>query len=182
MHDLQSIHITSPGLQDKLPTTRVNSNTFKVDYTECAFPLLYITRVVADVTKDCCGVKELKARIVQHDDLTFGLNDPYNQPSYEFGDVIATLNGTDNGGSIFVHTDGTFDVTQLAISYIKMPKRMHFGSYTYIDNVDYPITDCELPEHTHIDIVNMAVQYAQMYSINPQLAQMQQGLISNELE
>jgi hypothetical protein len=96
---------------------------------------------------------------IQHDDLNDALNDPFNGPSrdeipYNFGKTSDA-----DGSSIYIYP-GIYDITKVRLEYIKKPRRMFYGGYTYIDGVTYPQTDCELPEIVHNEIVDLAVLLA----------------------
>ena len=81
---------------------------------------------------------------------------------------------------VVVFTDGTFIVTNLVLDYIKNPQRIQYpsgvgGSYQLPDgtavNAD---ANCELAQHTHHEIVDIAVMLASgdMDSPNSQMKMM----------
>jgi len=79
---------------------------------------------------------------VQHDDLYALFSDPFNTTSYD------KIKYTIQENFIDVHSDETFFTTFVDVKYIRHPKRMDKGLGI----------GCELPEHTHSEIVEMAIQ------------------------
>jgi hypothetical protein len=79
---------------------------------------------------------------VQHDDIYMVLSDPFNRPTYD------RVKYTIQENFIDVYTDVTFLVKLAHIKYIRRPNRLNI-----IEGVG-----CELPEHTHQEIVEMAVK------------------------
>ena len=92
--------------------------------------------------KDVLDVKKDFASFVQHDDLYMTLSDPFNRTSHDL------IKYTIEENFIDIHNDNTFITTFVELKYIRQPKRMDKGS-----NVG-----CELPNHTHQEIVEMAIQ------------------------
>lgn len=100
------------------------------------------------------SVKSTKSRRVgvkatQHDDYNRIANDPFNKPKSDqarrlmLGDKIELLSEVD------------FDITKFYMRYIKKPAEMLNDLATPANNVD-----CELSEHTHEEIVDIAVALA----------------------
>jgi len=86
-------------------------------------------------------VKE-SASFVQNDDIFTVLSDPFNRPTYD------KVKYTIQENFIYIYTDNTFITNLGHIKYIRYPKRMNTAEGT----------GCELPEHTHQEIVEMAVK------------------------
>lgn len=151
-----------------LPGTQVISDP--VSY-EATLPSDYIfaIRVQAIANNATCGDKTLICKPTQHDDLSNCLLDPNYKPSYEWGEmpiVYGTLSAnTADANRIFGYTDGSFSVVSFTLDYLREPKRIAFpsgvpgGQYIYPDGVTTVTTDqdCELPEHAHREIVDIAV-------------------------
>ena len=153
------------------PVTQVVSDPVSYEGT---LPLDYIfaIRVQAVVTKTSCGDKTLVCKPIQHDDLSNCLLDPNYNPSYEWGEmpvVYGTL--SDNAADanrIFGYTDGSFTVTSFILDYLREPKRIAFpggvpgGIYNLPNGsiVGPANQNCELPEHTHREIVDIATMIA----------------------
>jgi len=78
----------------------------------------------------------------QHDDLYAMFSDPFNTTSYD------KIKYTIQENFIDVHSDETFFTTFVDVKYIRHPKFMNKGLGI----------GCELPEHTHQEIVELAIQ------------------------
>ena len=85
---------------------------------------------------------------------------PFDKSSFEWRTVSIIFNKS----GIKVFTDSTFTVDKLSVTYIKKPVYIHnavkFGAGTYSlpgGQVLSGKQDCELPSHTHRDIVDIAV-------------------------
>lgn len=157
---------TSQRSIDDIRTIVVNSQPLSVseltDTTYSAFlPEDYMFYVSAYVTisKGSCGPKRVRARLIQHDDEN--QESPFDCSSYEWETV--NIRFYENGIKVF--TDGTFEVQEIELDYIRKTAYIHnaqdflpTGSYTLPDGtVLSGIQNCELPEHTHREIVDIAV-------------------------
>ena len=127
-----------------------------------------------------CVSKELTAIQVQHDDLSSVLGDPFYSPSYKWGEVPMVFGTQVNAvgppttydqDEIYTYTDGTFIITAVNIDYLRMPTRVAFpggvpgNQYnmpdgTVISTVTPGNVSCKLPEATHEEVVDIAVQIA----------------------
>lgn len=128
--------------------------------TTIALPENYRYFIKGDVfisKGNCTGVKA-RLYIREHDDEFE--ESPFDKSSFEW----RTINGvfTENGLQIF--SDTTFTYQKLCMSYIRKPRLIHNaedyvnGSYTLPSGeILTGAVDCELPEHTHSNIVDLAV-------------------------
>lgn len=82
----------------------------------------------------------------QHDDYDKMVDDPFNKPNK---DVILRLM---HGRWAELITDGTFTINQYFLRYLRKPIRL--------DIITNPTMSCELADHTHQEIVDMAVSLA----------------------
>jgi len=148
--DLRTIVINEKSI---VPTgTDVISFILPDDY------LFYLSATI-EIKKEGCGNKTVRAIVIQHDDeneeSTF-----YNS-SFEWGEVnIRFFNR-----GIRVFTDGTFTVGKLKLNYIKKHDYIH-NAQDFLPTQSYTLPNgtvlvgsqnCELPEHTHREIVDIAV-------------------------
>ena len=88
------------------------------------------------------GEKVSKNRVAQSDQIYSLLNDPFNTTKYD--DPIADF----NENQINIYTDNTFIVDKLFLNYIRHPKKVNYNKSI----------NCELPQHTHEEIVDGAVR------------------------
>lgn len=106
---------------------------------------------------DCTNVKAT-FHVQQHDDEFE--NSPFDKSSFEW----RAVNGVFFDGGIKLYDDGTFTNNQFCMTYIRRPLYIHnaqdFKSGSYIIPGGATLTgtqDCELPEQTHREIVDIAV-------------------------
>ena len=67
---------------------------------------------------------------------------------------------------------GVYSLGGAIIEYIKQPAKIRYGGYVYIDGVTYATQQCELPEHVHSEIVDLAVQIASGIIESPEYVQL----------
>lgn len=161
--DLRNL-VVKQALATGLSLTHQNTfeSTLPNDY-------VFLVRAVANASKEGCGGKTLTCVQIQHDDLTGIMTDPYYAPSFEWGETPLVFGTTGNTAGdldkIFVYTDGTFQIQLVTIDYLRRPRRIAFplgtptGQYKYPDGTLVTANQgCELAEHTHKEIVDLAVQ------------------------
>jgi hypothetical protein len=111
-----------------------------------------------NMTKDGCDNKQGEVFIRQHDD-NFE-SSPFDKSSFEWRTVNAVF--IDSG--VKFYTDSSFGVSLFYPNYIRKIAYMHnaedfsAGTYTLLDGSSLVGSqDCELPDHTHREIVDIAV-------------------------
>lgn len=185
--DLKTLVIKSPTSQQPAVTvTPTGLNTFELKLSDLNYDYLFLVRITAKISKTNCGSKVVSLEQTEHDDLNYILhNDPFRKPSFEwqrvpivFGRSDQTL---DDKGSIYFYTDGTFTITEVYPEYLKVPNKVSFGGYTYLDGSIATKTECDLPEETHREIIDIAVNEISRIIDNPNFMQMKsQKLQINE--
>ena len=80
-------------------------------------------------------------RMVQHDDIHTMVNDPFNKTKYSSPLTVM------RGNNIDVYTDDLFIVDKIRLTYIRRPAVVNLPTNR----------SCDLPEHTHEEIVKIAV-------------------------
>jgi hypothetical protein len=108
----------------------------------------YLMRHQCTVISDKYGSKLLKGIQTKQDQIDIYIEDPFWGPSPE--EPLYYL----LGNNIVYETLGLFTIQDARITYIRIPVKLQYGSQ-YIDPTD-DIT-CELPVHTHQEIVDIAV-------------------------
>jgi hypothetical protein len=158
--DLSTLLVKYPEQQPLTPVSNeVNLSLLTYEYYS-------LVRIYAEVQYTDC-VKNVQLKFVQHDDLNDVLKDPFNSASqdaipYNFG-----KSSTSSSTSIYLYpTTGT--VNKVYIEYLKLPNKVSFGGYAYVDGVIYPPSTLEFPEHTHLEIVDIAANIAAMNIENPE--------------
>lgn len=160
--DLSTIHIKYP---DQLPVTLIKHpdmdgikvyelplNTLKYNYD-------YFIKGHLDLKANNC-INRAKLYAIQNEDFEDAISSPY-QLSEErvlinFG-KSSTLDGV---SSIYIYSLYPIENDKIYIEYIKQHRKINYGGYVYIDGITYPETNSEFPEHTHKEIVDIAVQLA----------------------
>lgn len=106
----------------------------------------FFTRINPLVSNDVCSKYINKTKLVEHDDLNYVLDDPFNKPTgmypvmyFEDSDIILLVG--DN-----------YTVDACRVTCIKKPIQVNSGTY------GSPLVECDLPEHTHREIIQLAVQ------------------------
>lgn len=136
---IDSNHVLIAG---DLPTDSVYDAKYQNGDTLTLNPVLIEIRRRQPEDPDTAAIGNEMASYVQHDDLYTILSDPFNKPTYD------KVKYTIQENFIDFYTDNTFLVNLANIKYIRYPKRINI-----IEG-----TGCELPEHTHQEIVEMAVK------------------------
>lgn len=148
--DAASITYTSSTGVPQLKTYIVTANTVTYDGSTYSVGDSFVVNdsslltfndgsAIASTKSHRVGVKPL-----QHDDYNKVAVDPFNKPKSDqarrlmLGDTIELLTGKD------------FDITTFYIRYVRKPIPVNFNTPT----------DCELADHTHEEIVDMAVSIA----------------------
>jgi len=119
---------------------------------------MFYIRGYVNMTKTNCTDVKGKIFIRQHDD-EFELS-PFDKSSFEWRTINAVF--TENGLKFF--TDSSFGIDLFYPSYIRQMAYMHnaadflAGAYNLPSGVNLSGSqDCELPDHTHSEIVDIAV-------------------------
>lgn len=145
---------------DDIRTLVVNNQCLNVINNVVALPVNYWHYIKGNITmsKGSCTNVKGNFHLRQHDD-DFE-NSPFDKSSFEWRSV----NGVFFEGGIKVYDDGTFTNNQLCISYIKKHPYIHnaqdfrTGTYKLPSGIILTGTaNCILPEHTHREIVDIAV-------------------------
>jgi hypothetical protein len=144
-------------INDKVLTaTQIDDTSYFVTLPEDY--MFYISANII-MSKGTCKDKIGRAILRQHDDRFE--TSPFDNSSFEWGEV--NIRFYDKGIRVF--TDGTFSIKELRLNYIRKHAYIHnaqdflpTGSYTLPSGqVLTGIQNCELPEHTHREIVDIAV-------------------------
>jgi len=125
---------TAVGVFDA--STGLNDSINTLAYGQYVEDALGIKRIANNGTREYALNK-----FVQQDDIAKLLNDPFNTTKYT--SPLTTIRGR----HIDIYTNDIFIIDRLKITYIRNPR-----------NISLPLgISCELPEHTHQEIVDMTV-------------------------
>lgn len=153
--DLSTVHIQFP-LQPYI-TGIFTDGVVELDLDNLAFPYLFLTSASAIVKKTNCEI-DVPLKFSQTDDLRSILRDPFNNASEEF--IPYNFGRSSNGTPAIYVYPGQYNISKFKISYITLPPRFSIGNYTYIDSTPSVYQGLITPEHTHTEIVDIALQLA----------------------
>jgi hypothetical protein len=172
--DLASLHVKFPE-QPAIVATTVTSGVHEVVLSDLIHSYWFLTRGYVTVSQTDCPDKNIKLRQIDNDDLSDALGDSFHQSSVLDGVLcnFGKASATTGESSIYIYP-GTLTIGDVFIEYIKKPVQMFYGGYTYIDGSTPTTTNCELPEHTHSEIVDIAVNIAAGIIEHPTYAQLKQ--------
>lgn len=168
--DLSTLVVKYPLQPYLIPIA--NNGVYEVILDSLAFPYLHLLSgyVELEVADNC--LKEARLRFVQHDDYRETLKDPFNSPSQEF--IPFNFGRSSTGTSSIYMYPGQYTINKVYLEYLKRPRQVNLGNYTYIDGNVYPPTSFELPEHTHREIVDIACQIASLNVESPEYIRLRQ--------
>lgn len=140
----------------ELDATRISDTEYYVE-----LPPDYMFYISSDsiATKGTCIDKKCRNIFRQHDDRHE--ESPFDKSSFEWRET--NIRFYDKGIKIF--TDGTFSINKIEINYIRAHAYVH-NAQGFLPTGQYRLPsgdlltgsqDCELPEHTHREIVDLAV-------------------------
>lgn len=154
IEDIRTIIRTTKGLASK----KGLSEDSRVYYIEIPEDYAYFVSAKADISKGSCKKNMVKCFVRKHGDLNE--ESPFDSSSFEWEDINILF---DEKG-IAVYTDGTFTIDKLYLDYVYKHPYIHnaedysVGGYELLDGTSLTGTqDCLLPEHTHREIVDIAV-------------------------
>jgi hypothetical protein len=145
---------------DDIRTLVINSLPVTITNNIASLPTDYMFYIKGkvDMTKEGCDTVKGNVHIRQHDD-NFEVS-PYDKSSFEW----RTVNAVFTNQGIKFYTDSSFGVSLFYLSYIKQMAYMHnaedflAGGYQLPSGVALSgFQNCELPNHTHGEIVDLAV-------------------------
>lgn len=135
---------------------KLDDNTYYVELPDNY--MFYISSKVI-IERKGCGERKATTIVRQHDDRFE--TSPFDSSSFEWKEV--NLRFFNKGIKIF--TDGTFTVKSLKLDYIRKHAYIH-NAQDFLPTGSYKLPsgqvltgtqDCELPDHTHREIVDIAV-------------------------
>ena len=136
--------------------TKINNETYKVNLPQDY--MFYISASVV-ITRKNCSDRIARAIFRQHDDRFE--SSPFDDSSFEWKEV--NIRFYEDGIKLF--TDGTFEIKEVKLNYIRKRKYIH-NAQDFLPTSSYKLPsgvvltgtqNCELPEHTHREIVDIAV-------------------------
>lgn len=142
--------------KEVLDITEVATGVYAADIP---YEYMFYVSAKVKITKDNCPTRIARAIPKKHKDRHEEKS--FNKSSYEWKEV--NIHFYEDGIRIF--TDETFEATELYLDYIRKPLYMH-NAQDFLPGATYTLPNgrvltkyqsCELPEHTHREIVDIAV-------------------------
>lgn len=96
------------------------------------------------VAKGDSRLRVIPVRVIENDRYDEDQQNPYRKPT------VASLPGQMIGDLLQVNFDERYILIGIRMTYIRMPKKIELA-------LNSSSTDCELPQHTHSEIVDLAV-------------------------
>lgn len=116
---------------------------------------------------DCCTTATIK--LVQQDDISQIKEDPFNKPKG------SKVNMFFEDGDVFLWTSNEKTLSRVLVTYLKTPAMVNKGTY------GSPLVECDLSEHLHSEIVQVAVGIA-LEGIESPRQNSQDGLNTQRVE
>ena len=149
-------------VQETVSTYDVANNNYSFEYmfSNLTYEVMHIMRVTADLTATDCSKTDCNIFFTQYDDLHYKLNSNLFGPSIDWCRALYTI-GKDSttlgAKSIFIWTNEDFQPGEITITYIKKPEEVTIGGYNDIDGVAKTVTECDLPEESHDEMIDKVV-------------------------
>jgi hypothetical protein len=105
-------------------------------------------KAMAVVKKANCLPYLSKVNLIQQDDYTEIVNDPFNKP-YDLEPILYF-----EGDNIILESDGTFEIPKVKLTYFKYPQNVNVGTY------GGDVVEFSLAQHTHREIIQTAIAMA----------------------
>lgn len=107
---------------------------------------LFIVSSNIDIDRDECGNvvshNQIKTKQMTHDQKEEYLSDPYHKPDYYEALILF------EGDFVYIYTNGVYNILAFDMIYLRYPVKVSLAN----------TVDCDLPEHTHQEIVDEAVR------------------------
>lgn len=158
--NLSSITVKYPVQAQLTPDVSTDGEIFEFALSNLTYDYLHMMDVEGKI-EGC--TKPVIIKIVQHDDYKKYKGDPYKGPSMSpFPRLIGNygMSSQSAGRSLFVYSDGTFNVEWIRPEYIKRPTPVALGGYNDILGNPVSRVESELPEEYHSQIIDIAVDEA----------------------
>ena len=151
--DLQVL-VSSPKESIVPVITDSKLNKWIVDLTKISDYMFYVDSY-ALATKNKCKnrIIYIDHDLTKHADVTLLLGNNQYKPSFEYQETFDTL----ANNQLEIYTDGTFEYTNVYITYLRYPKKVDIEGYTDLDGNDSVHQDCELPLFLEDEILNLAI-------------------------
>ena len=167
--DLQKLVIQN----EELSVTEIDKYTYSSNLLSLTEKFLFPVRSRTIASKGNCKEITLYNIDVTHNDFNYIINDPYQNPNFEWRETIVTY-ASDN---MYTYSDGTFTIDKVKLDYMRYPKQVDKAGYTHFDGSLSANVDFELPDYLADECVDMAVYLASGSIANPTQMQISEANI-----
>lgn len=117
--------------------------------------MFYIDAYVLATKGTCKSIPLFVNRdLTKHADVHTLFANSNTKPSFEYQETFSTI--TKN--MLEVYSDGTFEFSDLFVSYIRYPKKIDKEGYVHLDGTDSVDQDSELPDYLETELINLAIK------------------------
>lgn len=166
--DMLSTLVVGQPEQPLLLPTNVDTtlNIYEFDYAGLIEPYKHLLRAYVKL-KDCDVT--YKVALEETDDLSIVLDDSNRGPSKKWKRAIGQTkrsSNPDTESSLYVYTNGEFEIEGVYIEFLKKPAEVALGTYTDVPTLNNPNpgikaqVNCDLPSDYHDLVIDIAVQEA----------------------
>lgn len=107
------------------------------------------------------------AKLVKHGDISTLMANTHYVPSFEWQESFAVI----SGNQIITYTDGTFNIDNFNLSYIRYPQKIDNIGYVNFDGTASVNQDCELPDYLEDELLDLAILELAMDTENDPVVQ-----------
>lgn len=188
-HDLMSLHVKQPLqpaivanlLPDRILSPNGDIYVYEIVINNTNFVSTYFsfTKIAAVLVRNYCETRA-SGRYVDNDDFESAI-----ESSLDLSDKSFFVNmGQSSSGttqSLYIYSLYPIKENKVYVEYIKQPRKINIGGYTYLDNTTSVLSQCELPERLQYKLVNYAIAIA-FNSMNDESYALKKDIINSLTE
>lgn len=177
--DLQNLVIDYVDGKIPLKPRDKNINEWIANISDLKNPYMFYIDSYVIANKGRCKnrIIWINKELARHGDLQFLMNNDHYKPSFEYQETFNFI----SSDQISIFTDGTFEPSNIYISYLRYPAYINKVGYEMIDGSDSINQDCELNSYLEDELIDLTVKNLAMYTENTSAIQSAQMRInSNE--
>lgn len=177
--DLQNLVIEYADGKIELAIKDKNINEWVGDITKLKPSYMFYIDSYVIASKGRCKnrIIWINKELARHGDLQFLMNNDHYKPSFEYQETFNFI----SSDQISIFTDGTFEPSNIYISYLRYPAYINKEGYEMLDGSNSVNQNSELNDYLEDELVDLTVKNLAMYTENVSAVQSAQMRInSNE--
>lgn len=160
-------------------------NIYEFDLNDLKYKYKHLSRAYVKL-KNCNDT--IAVSLEETDDLSTVLKDANRSPSLKWRRAVGQIKKSSNPStetSLYVYTNGEFDIEGLYVEYLKIPTELCLGTYKDLPTLNNPNpsikpqVNCDLPAQYHDLVIDVAVQEASRILEDVNRLQLRQDRVSN---